>query len=367
MRFIEKNLPWLLGTVALAAFSYYGLHKAEAAEWVGMNDHINQTNFIVQVGERGLCSGTLVALKPKALILTADHCVEDNITVKETDETDPDDGTITKVKREVYTDMKVKQVQYHEFTAVGTNEYTARIVAHAKKYDLALIELRADSVPMTEYSHFLPEGMTVERGDPVMEVGNPLGMDATAAEGIVSSTTRMIVVGDQDDVPHPFYQVSAATSPGNSGGALYKVMADGSAYLIGVPAASIIGYQGMGMVIPHTSIKKFLKENCFDAVYDDKAKSHADCLKDKLDKENARREKAGEPPLKPPTDDSVPLGLMPKETTTHLSTLLQKPEKEAPKSDRQSCASALGMAVSGYLAGKFDATTISPAIDACTK
>jgi hypothetical protein len=278
------------------------------AEWKDMNADINMTNFILKVGPPdspdGLCTATLISLKYR-LIMTANHCVDDNIKVEEKEETS-DNGVVEKVKREVFTDMQLEQKNYQGFRNVGSATFLARIIAHKKSYDLGLLQIRADTIPQTVYSHVLGPNDKVTRGDTVFAVGNPRGLDASVSKGIVSSTTRMIKV-PWADADVPFYQVDAAINLGNSGGALYN----DSGQLIGLPDAS--AGAGLGLAIPVDVLRKFLNENCYEDVWNDgnATKTHEQCVADKLKEENDRREKNGMPPLKPDdkTDSSGALTL----------------------------------------------------------
>lgn len=275
------------------------------ADWKNMNEAINQTNFIVDITDAsgalvGLCSGTLISLRYR-LILTNNHCVKDNIDRIEQEETDAN-GKVEKVTRETFRDMKLEQKAYQDFTEVGSTSLQAEIVAHDKKFDLALLCIKADSIPQTLYSQVLPPTQKVSRGDQVYVVGNPQGLDANLNEGHISSTTRKLH-WDEDNTDVAYYGVDAGVNPGNSGGALYN--ADG--LLIGVPAATIGHATALGFAIPVESIRKFLKENCYESVYADgpDVRDHDSCEKDKLDRENALRAKAGLPPKEAPKRDRL--------------------------------------------------------------
>ena len=52
-------------------------------------------------------------------------------------------------------------------------------------------------------------------GDPVFAVGNPLGLERTVTQGIVSNRSR-------DIEGQIFLQTDAAINPGNSGGPLFN-------------------------------------------------------------------------------------------------------------------------------------------------
>lgn len=290
--------------ISLAAFLAAGISTAQA-DWATMNADIGQTNFVVgDLNEpAGHCSGTLISLKEK-LVLTNNHCVTSSIDMVEHDETGPS-GKVESVKREVFKDMELRQKVYKDFEPTGSSMLQAKIVAHSAKYDLALLQIKADTIPQTTYSHVLPKSGAVARGDQVFVVGNPYMLDANLTKGIISSTTRTLH-WDEDNSDIPYYGVDAAVNPGNSGGALYN--ADG--VLIGVPGAGIRGATGLGFAIPVTLIRKILTENCYENVWNEApgVADHAACEQKKLDDENAVRAKAGLPPKKGEQKDSLGAG-----------------------------------------------------------
>ena len=264
-----------------------------------LNEIINQTNFIVA----DQCSGTLVSIKYK-VVLSNDHCLEGYVE-KVTKNEEGSDGAFEDRTREVFKDMELKQKVYSGFDPVGTASLQAKILFHSKKFDLALLKIKADTIPQTIYSHVLPESGSVHRGDKVYAVGNPYMLDANLNEGVISSVTRTLKWDDPagGTVDVHYYGVDAGVNPGNSGGSLYNADFD----LIGVPAAHIRDSTGVGFAIPAESIREFLKDHCYADIYDDKAKSHDECVKAKFDKANDARVKAGKPALDAPKswDDSV--------------------------------------------------------------
>lgn len=270
-----KRIDWYLigaGAILVAATQFIFTHKAKAADW-DVNQTIANTNFIVSDGG-GTCSGTLISLKYK-LVLTNHHCIEGVLSVKEKEEVD-DDGEVHKVKREEFEDMTLTQKSYQGFRLVGDASYKATVVAHKRMYDLALLQIRADTIPMTVESKMLPPDGKVVRGERVWVVGNPLGLlDASLTSGIVSSTTRMFRAPWAENAEVPFYQVDAAVNPGNSGGSLYNV----EGQLIGVPAATFRA--GLSLAIPYTLVRELLKSACYEDVWDASVKPHDECVAEK--------------------------------------------------------------------------------------
>lgn len=281
---------WYAGLAAVFLFG-----SPASAKSPDINEIINQTNFIVA----NQCSGTLISLKYR-LVLTNDHCLEGYIDKVEKEET-AKDGEVKSVKREVYKDMELKQKVYKDFKEVSASAFQAEILFHTPKYDLALLQIKAETIPQTIASHVLSDKEHVARGDHVFVVGNPHMLDANLNEGVISSVTRSIH-WDETNEDVPYYGIDAGVNPGNSGGALYNADLE----LIGVPAATLRGATGLGFAIPAEMIRKFLDENCYEDVWNDKAaKDHDACESDKLEKTNAARAKAGLPPLDPPKKTSA--------------------------------------------------------------
>lgn len=236
---------------------------AHAVDILALNRLVDQTNFLVGNG----CSGTKVH---KQYVLTNHHCIRGQVRTIKEKRTGPD-GEVTTVEIERLEDVKIERKDYRGFRRVGSVTYETEIVAKDDDLDLALLRILSDNVPETVISKLLPGHGDVRRGERVYAVGNPLGLDATLTSGIVSSTNRKIFVNGED---RHYIQVDAPINPGNSGGALY----DEALNLVGIPAATVRGADGLGMAIPASVIRSFLDENCFAEVYNSDAQSHDDCV-----------------------------------------------------------------------------------------
>jgi putative serine protease PepD len=145
--------------------------------------------------------------------------------------------------------------------------YDASIVGTDPSTDLAVLQMKgADNLtPAT-----LGDSDAVGVGEPVMAVGNPLGLAGTVTTGIISALDRPVTTSTQDGngpaasgggpVVTNAIQTDAAVNPGNSGGALV----DSSGKVIGVPSSiaslgSNFGGQsgsiGLGFSIPINEAK----------------------------------------------------------------------------------------------------------------
>lgn len=135
--------------------------------------------------------------------------------------------------------------------------FPATVAGTDPSTDLAVITLDKPPTDLAPIAMGDSDALTV--GDPVMAVGNPLGLAGTVTTGIVSALNRPVTTSNEDSqfgqagerVVTNAIQTSAAINPGNSGGAL--VNANGQ--LIGINSAiastsSSSGNIGIGFAIP---------------------------------------------------------------------------------------------------------------------
>lgn len=128
---------------------------------------------------------------------------------------------------------------------VGDTSYAAAVVGTDAASDLAVIKL---TDPPSGLKPIAVASKSPTVGDPVMAIGNPLGLSSTVTTGIVSALNRPVTTsGTQSQQPSgPFQnqaqtssnstvvtnaiQTSAPINPGNSGGALVN----GNGELVGI-------------------------------------------------------------------------------------------------------------------------------------
>ncbi len=122
------------------------------------------------------------------------------------------------------------------------------IIALNPFVDLALIKLPlpADLKP----SHvILGNGDDVNAGDTVFAVGNPLGLERSVSQGIVSNRSRSLE-------GQLFLQTDTAINPGNSGGPLFNQRGE----VIGVTSRGFHAAfaDNLGFAIPVSYVKEFI-------------------------------------------------------------------------------------------------------------
>ena len=121
-----------------------------------------------------------------------------------------------------------------------------KIVALNPYFDLALLEI-PKQYDLKASSVFLAADNSHNEGDLVFAIGNPLGLERSVSQGIVSTKHRNFegVV---------YIQTTAQINPGNSGGPLFNSRGE----VIGVTNMKMTSGEGLGFAIPIAYVKHFL-------------------------------------------------------------------------------------------------------------
>jgi putative serine protease PepD len=176
--------------------------NSSAPDWTAVAKAVSPSVVSINVKlNNGEAAGSGVIIDDQAHVLTNNHVVEGASS-----------GSIT-------------------VSLADGRTYNASIVGTDPSTDLAVIKIEgapSDLTPMT-----LGNSAKVAVGDPVMAVGNPLGLSGTVTTGIVSALNRPVTTSASEQNQSPFgdqttggtvvtnaIQTSAAINPGNSGGAL---------------------------------------------------------------------------------------------------------------------------------------------------
>jgi Do/DeqQ family serine protease len=118
--------------------------------------------------------------------------------------------------------------------------------------DVAVVKIQANNLPTVT----LGNSDQLKPGEWAIAIGNPLGLDNTVTQGIISATGRSSSQVGVPDKRIDFIQTDAAINPGNSGGPLLNQRGE----VIGINTAIIQGAQGLGFAIPINKAKQVAQE-----------------------------------------------------------------------------------------------------------
>jgi serine protease Do len=124
-------------------------------------------------------------------------------------------------------------------TLTDGKEYKAKVIGTDPRTDVALIKIDAKNLTPLP----IGDSKTLKKGQWVLAIGSPFGLDSTVTSGIVSAINR-----DTGDYL-PFIQTDVAVNPGNSGGPLIDL----AGRVVGVNSQIISqsgGFMGISLAIP---------------------------------------------------------------------------------------------------------------------
>jgi putative serine protease PepD len=123
--------------------------------------------------------------------------------------------------------------------------------------DLAVIKVNGGGLRPASFAN----SSALRVGDLAMAVGNPLGLQSSVTQGIVSALGRQEPEGNGVVLQNAI-QTSAAINPGNSGGALVNIHGN----VIGIPTLAAADPQlggaasGIGFAIPSNTVKSIASQ-----------------------------------------------------------------------------------------------------------
>jgi putative serine protease PepD len=162
-------------------------------------------------------------------------------------------GIIFNTQGDIVTNNHVAD-GYKTFSVTLANgkEYPGTLVNNFAPDDLAVIHINATGLQPATFAN----SSQLQVGDIVMAIGNPLGFQSSATDGIISAVGR--TVSEPNGVTLPdVIQTSAPINPGNSGGALVDL----EDQVVGIPTLAAVDEQlggseasGIGFAIPSSLV-----------------------------------------------------------------------------------------------------------------
>ena len=121
--------------------------------------------------------------------------------------------------------------------------------------DLALLKIEDLGDTKVRFAH-LGDIDSIKVGEKVFAIGNPLGLERTVTDGVISTRNRAFE-------GLVYIQTNADINPGNSGGPLFNLAGE----VVGVTNMGYIFFGGLGFAIPVDYVKHFV-ENRDAFLYD---------------------------------------------------------------------------------------------------
>jgi putative serine protease PepD len=168
-------------------------------------------------------------------------------------------GIIDDAKGDIVTNNHVVAGSQTFLVITSTGkQYPATLVGTYAPDDLAVIHVNASGLHAATFAN----SSALQIGDIVMAIGNPLGLQSTVTEGIVSAMRTAIPEGNGVTLPSAS-QTTAAINPGNSGGALINL----NEQVVGIPTLAATDPQlgggaapGIGFAIPSNTVTLIAKQ-----------------------------------------------------------------------------------------------------------
>lgn len=134
-------------------------------------------------------------------------------------------------------------------TMTSGKEYKAKVIGTDARTDIALLKIDAkDLRPLP-----IGDSDKLKKGQWVLAIGSPFGLDSTVTAGIISAINR-----DTGDYL-PFIQTDVAVNPGNSGGPLINL----AGQVVGINSQIISrsgGFMGISLAIPIDEVMRVVDQ-----------------------------------------------------------------------------------------------------------
>jgi putative serine protease PepD len=163
-------------------------------------------------------------------------------------------GVVFDAKGDVVTNHHVVAgARNFQIVVANGKRYSARLVGSFAPDDLAVLHIDATGLQPAAFA----DSRRLAVGDLALAIGNPLGLQSSVTEGIVSGLGRTVNEANGVALPNVI-QTSASINPGNSGGALVNLQGQ----VIGIPTLTATDPQlgggqapGIGFAIPSNIVR----------------------------------------------------------------------------------------------------------------
>lgn len=134
-------------------------------------------------------------------------------------------------------------------TLTDGKEYKAKVIGTDARTDVGLIKIDAKGLKPLP----IGDSESLKKGQWVLAIGSPFGLDSTVTAGIISAINR-----DTGDYL-PFIQTDVAVNPGNSGGPLINLQGQ----VVGINSQIVSrsgGFMGISLAIPIDEVMRVVEQ-----------------------------------------------------------------------------------------------------------
>lgn len=211
-------------------FYYYAAEpKAKTLEYKELIKTVGSAVVTVARNDGGIGTGFII--HPDGYVVTNQHVISGSYK--------------SKVKIKFHTTVN-GIVKYEEFKRI-------RIIAVNGRYDLALLKIEGFEKRQFPYVT-IATSHNVEKGDEIVAIGSPRGLERTATKGFVSLEKRSSEQFNDPSFQLVYIQHTAEINPGNSGGPLFNMKGQ----VVGVNSLGMSGADGIGFAITADFLQYFL-------------------------------------------------------------------------------------------------------------
>ena len=142
-------------------------------------------------------------------------------------------------------------------TTADGKQYQASLVGVYVPSDIAVIKVSGANLQPAQFA----DSNRLQVGQIVLAMGNPLGLQSSVSDGVVSAVGRTVTEPDGAVIPN-MVQTSAAINPGNSGGGLVNLRSQ----VIGMPTLGAVDPQigsavpGIGFALSSNTVTDFANQ-----------------------------------------------------------------------------------------------------------
>ena len=252
----------ILAMIILLAFLTYSLYIQETQHYTSLNDKLSELQSTTQSQINSLSSSLLTLqnstqnTQQQLSLLKASSnsdfsgIIQSSLPSVVTVRTSSAQGTgfiinsngYVVTNAHVLADSNGNLASNIQVVTDNQNILSANFIGYDSNLDIAILKISGTYTPL-----ILGNSNSVQIGDKVIAIGDPLGLQFSVSEGIISAVNRQGING-----LNAYFQTDASLNPGNSGGPLINQQGQ----VIGINNFKVSGGENLGFALESNYIKQ---------------------------------------------------------------------------------------------------------------